>query len=126
MIKHDSTLLGVKDSAGVHLEDGLVGLDTDSNWLLDNSGFELGDALWKNILASSNGNLTLSGNILAGPGGSSTSSVWVVSFKLLSVILNIFEGKGGETTTTSFTSFVTGGNLLLGEGEKLLGLDEVS
>lgn len=59
MVELDSTLLGVEDSAGVHLEHKLVGLDTDSDWLLDDSSFELGDVLWSDGEGSSNGHLTL-------------------------------------------------------------------
>jgi len=53
-----STLVGVKDTAGVHLEDGLVGLNTDSNWLLGDSSLKLCNVVWSNHEGISNGDLS--------------------------------------------------------------------
>jgi len=126
VVEVGSALGGVEDTASVHLEDGLVGLDGDGGWLLGDGGLQLGDGSWGNVGVRGNLNLTLGSIVLAGTGLSVSGGVWVGGLELLEVGLEVFEGVGLPSTIASIRGLVAGDNLLLGEGKELASLKEVS
>ena len=126
VVEVGTALLGVEDTTGVHLEDGLVGLDGDGDWLLGDGGLQSGDGSGWDVLVGSNTNLTLGGIELAGTGLTVSGGVWVGGLELLEVGLEVGEGVGLPSTIASIGGLVAGDDLLLGEGEELAGLEEVS
>lgn len=126
VIELGSTLLGVEDTTGVHLEDGLVGLDGDGGWGLGDGGLQLGDGVGWDVLVGSNFDGTLGGIIFAGAGLSVSRGIWISGLELLNVRLKVGEGVGLPSTLTSVRGLVAGDDFLLGEGEKGSGLEEMS
>jgi len=98
VIELGSTFLGVHDTTGVHLEDGLVGLDGDGDWGKGDGGLQLGDGVGWDVLVRSNTDLTLGGIIFAGAGLSSTRGIWVGGLELLKLGLEVLEGVGLPST----------------------------
>lgn len=115
----------IEDTTGVHLEDGLVGLDGDGGGGLLDGSLELGDGVGLDVGVGGNLNLLLGGDGLAGTGGASAGSVGVVRLELLSVGLEVVEGVALPATVAAVRGLVAGDDLLLGEGEELTGLEEV-
>jgi len=126
VIELGSALLGVENTTGVHLEDGLVGLDGDGGWGLGDGSLELGDGVGWDVLVGSNTDLTKGGIVLAGAGLSMTRGVWVSGLELLELGLKVGEGVGLPSTVATVRGLVAGDDLLLGEGEELSTLEEVS
>ena len=126
MIELGSTLGGVEDTTGVHLEDGLVGLDGDGDWGLGDGSLQLGDGVGWDVLVGSNTDLTKGGIIFAGTGLSVSRGVWISGLELLELALEEGEGVGLPSTGASIRGLVAGDDFLLGEGEELSGLEEVS
>jgi len=110
------------DTTGVHLEDGLVGLDGDGDWSLADGSLELGGG-GGDILETGNLTNTLGGLVLA---GTVHTSVWVAGFELKWVALDVFEGVVHETTVATLVDLVAVDELLLGEGLEFAGGKEFS
>ena len=108
------------------LEDGLVGLDGDRHWLLVDGSLELRDGFGWDVGVHLNLNLSLGLVILARSSGTGSGGVWVITLELLKVGLEVSEGMGLPSTGASVGGGVAGDDLLLGKGEELSGLDEVS
>jgi len=126
VIEGSTTSLGVHDTTGVHLEDGLVGLDGDGDWGLGDGSLQLGDGVGWDVSVRGNTDLTLGGIIFAGAGLSRSRGVWVSGLELLKLGLEVGEGVGLPSTLTSVRGLVAGDDFLLGEGEKGSGLEEMS
>ena len=126
VIEGGTTGLGVEDTTSVHLEDGLVGLDGDGGWGLSDGSLQLGDGVGWDVSVRGNTNLTLGGIIFAGAGLSMSRGVWVSGLELLKLGLEVGEGVGLPSTLASVRGLVAGDDFLLGEGEELSGLEEVS
>ena len=111
---------------GVHLENELIGLDGEGNWLLGKSSLQLWDGLSWDVGISSV--LNWSGGLggIAGSGNSVSRGVWIGGLEVLSVLLEVHESVGLETSIASHGVGVAGNELLLGEGEEFSALEEVS
>ena len=108
------------------LEDGLVGLDGDRHWLLVDGSLELRDGSGWDVGVVLNLNLSLGLVILARSRDTGSGGVWVITLELLEVGLEVSEGMGLPSTIASVRGGVAGDDLLLGKGEELSGLEEVS
>ena len=126
VIEVGSTLLGVEDSGGVHLEDHLVGLDGEGNWGLGKSSLKLGDGLSGDVGISGILNVSGSEGFVASSGDSVTGAVWVVGLGVLSVGLEVSESVGLKSTVATHGVGVAGDEFLLGKRDELSSLEEVS
>ena len=130
VVKVGSALGSGDDTGVVHLEDELVGLDGDGDWLLVEGGLEL---LW-----GVDGDISVGGNLeggalslggIAGSLSSASGGVWVGGLGGDGVGLGPLEGLVHKT---SVASEILGGTVvaldevLLGEGFELASGDEVS
>lgn len=90
---------------------------------MSDGSLQLGDRAGLNVVDLGNEDLTFGGGGLAFsvPGG-----VWVSGLELLLIALKIVHGVLLETTIAALRLFVTINQLLLGEGEELSGLLEMS
>ena len=115
---------GVEDTAVVHLEDGLVGLDGDGDDSLVEGGLELRDAVAWHVGVSSDADLTSRGELgVAVSGSSGSGGVWVVRLKSLWAGLEVLEGLVLPSTLASVARGLARDELLLGEGEEGSSLD---
>ena len=117
---------GVHDAGLVHLEDELVGLNGDGSGGGGNGSLELGNGVGLNVGVRADEDLLLGGIGLAGAGDTGSRGVGVVTLELLGGLLEVLEGGVLPTTVATEGGLVAGDNLLLGEGEELAGLQEVS
>ena len=124
MVELGSASGRVEDTTRVHLEDGLVSLNGDGSWLFGNGGLELVDGSGRNVGVSGDINLSVSLVNMAGAG--SWGNVWVSRLELLLVGLKVGESVSLPSTVATVRGSVAVNNLLLGEGEKVAGLDGMS
>ena len=133
MIEVRSACGGVKDSRFVALPGTTVSLNEDGERLLSKSSLHLGDVVLLNGLVVNNVGLvdgTASVVVASLSGGVSTRCVGVVSLVIGKPVLIVVHGTGGLTTIATIGAI--GGTvgavneLLLREGGKLSGSDEVS
>ena len=120
-----ATIRSHDDTAGVSLEDSLVGLDGDGDGSLDELSLEGLGAGWGDINVGGGTNDTLGGVILAA-GGAQPSVVGVVILGLERVALSPFEGAIHHTAHAAQVAVVGASDqVLLGEGNKVASGDEV-
>jgi len=98
MVEVGSTFDGIEDTRFVHLEDSLIGLNGDGDWSKGDSGLQLVDRLWLDIMDLHDEDLTFGGISFA---MSVLGGVWVDSLKFLSVDLGVLHGGLLETTLAS-------------------------
>ena len=109
-----SSTARVEDTAGVHLEGGLVGLDGDGGWSSLDGGHEGRAGFLGDLGVSLVGGDTSVVGLVA---GSSHGGVGVVGLELSTVVLVPVEGTGhGATVAASRAEVVAIDKLLLGEG----------
>lgn len=125
VIELGSALLGVEDTTGVGLEDGLISLDGDRDGLLGNSSLELRNRSGFNVGVGSNlsdgGSLVhLARSDLAGSRG-----VRIVFFEINTVFFLELEGLVLPTTLATEAVCVARDELLLRERSKLTVGDEI-
>lgn len=117
---------GVEDTGLVHLEDELVGLNGDGSWLEGDGGLEGRDGVGLDVGVARDLDL-LEGLVRgAGAGGAGARGVWVVRVQFIGVGLQVVEGRVLPTAIAAEGGLVAGDDLLLGEGDELTGLEEVS
>lgn len=116
----------IEDTRGVHLEDHSVGLDGDGGGGLGDGSLKLVLRVGGDVGVGGNLDLLLGGDGLAGTGDTRAGGVRVVRLELLRVLLKVVEGVGLPATVATIGGLVARDNLLLGEGEELAGLEEVS
>jgi hypothetical protein len=114
---------GVEDSSGVSLEDRGVSLNGDGDGLSGNGGHELSFGVGWNVLVSENVEESLRGVVFA---GSLFGGVWVGSLKLGLVGLEVGEGVCLPSTVASVRGLVAVDDFLLGDGDEVSGLEEMS
>ena len=124
VIEGGSAVTSGDDSRLVSLEGKLVGLNGDGDWSYGKGSLELGWVVLSNHGEVNVGNLSLGLVVLAGKEGG-LGSVWVVGLGLEWVLLNVHESEWHGATLASVVQPGAVNKLLLGEGDKLLGLDEV-
>ena len=117
---------GVEDAGLVKLEGELVGLDGDGDGLLGDGGLELGDGVGGDVRVVVNEVLLEGGVGLAGAGDAGAGSVRVVGLELVGGGLEVLEGGVLPATVATEGGVVARDDLLLGHGDELAGLDEVS
>ena len=117
---------GVEDAGLVKLEGELVGLDGDGDGLLGDGGLELGDGVGGDVRVVVNEVLLEGGIGLAGAGDAGAGSVRVVGLELVGGGLEVLEGGVLPATVATEGGVVARDDLLLGHGDELAGLDEVS
>ena len=128
VIEAGAALGRVEDSTSVHLEDRLVSLDEDRDWLLGNSGLHLVDVIGLHSLVVGNvGSRCLGSRVFA---RSILGSVWVVVLELSKVVLPVVEGILLPATTAAVVTVakIDGSavdKLLLGEALEFTGLEEM-
>jgi len=116
----------VEHSRGVELEDQLVGLNGDGDWLLGNGSLGLGLRLWGDVSVGGHSD----SSVVDGSSGAGASggSVWVGALGDGGVGLPVSEGVLLKTSIASEVSVLDEGavnELLLGELEELSGFDGV-
>jgi len=84
----------IQNTTGVHCENILVGLDTDSDWLFGNSSLQLGNRFRRDVGIRLNANLTKRGIIFAIAifVWEVSRGVWISGLKFLEVRLEVLEG----------------------------------
>jgi len=111
---------GVENTTGVTLESHLVGLNGNGNWSLSDSSDELSGRSWLNVVVGGNVDGWISDlGRLAGSGLSVSGGVWVLGFKNLSVLLDVFHTLVLPTTLASIAGSIAENELLLGEAQKV-------
>ena len=119
-----------KDTGGVHLEGGLVGLDGDGDWLLGEGGLELVWGVLGDVSVGADSDLALGKKVgLAGSSGAITGGVWVDGFLDHGVALGVLEGLVHKTTVATKVlqdAVVALNELLLRKGKEFSRGNEVS
>jgi len=119
VVEVSSALSRVHDTTSVHLEDRLVGLDGDGDWLLSNSSLELFNGLRLNV--SVGRDLSNNGHSLGLASGNSALArgVWVLRLGFNTVLFEVLEGLVLPTTLAAEAGLVARDKLLLREGLEL-------
>lgn len=103
------TVLAVQNTAGVHSENILVGLNTDRDWLFSNGSLQLSDGFWWDPGERLDANFTKRGLefALAVFIWKDSRSVWVVRLELQEVGFEVLEGVLRSSSFATCRSGVT-------------------
>jgi len=113
----------VEDTTGVTLEDESIGLDGDGGWGGGDGGLELGNGVGWDVGVGLDIDLSSEGGGLA---RSVSGGVTIVGLEVLSLFLSILEGGILPSSIATVGSGIAVNELLLGEGEKVSGRDEMT
>jgi len=123
VVEIDSASHRIKDATRVHLEDGLVGLDSHGCRLLGDGSLELINGFGFDVVVVRHIDLSLGGGSLA---LSVNALVGVVGFEFHAVLLGIEESVRLPSTVATVRSGITINELLFREGDEVTSLQEMS